>query len=66
MDNILRELDIADKPLLKVLNKADRFEDPALLETLSRRYEAPAVSALHPETLPALLVRLESVIGSRR
>ncbi len=66
VDNILRELDIAGKPLLKVLNKADRIDDPALLETLSRRYEAPAVSALHPETLPALLIRLESVIGSRR
>jgi len=66
VDNILRELDIAGKPLLKVLNKADRIDDPALLDTLSRRHEAPAVSALHPETLPALLIRLESVIGSRR
>jgi GTP-binding protein HflX len=66
VENILRELDIAGKPLLKVLNKADRIDDPALLGTLSRRYEAPVVSALHPETLPALLARLESVIGSHR
>ncbi len=65
VENILRELDIAGKPLLKVLNKADRIDDPALLGTLSRRYEA-RLSRPSIETLPALLARLESVIGSHR
>jgi GTP-binding protein HflX len=66
VEGILRELDISGKPLLRVLNKIDRFADKALLAALSRRFDAPAVSALHPETLPALLSRLESVIGGRR
>ena len=55
---ILGELNIAGKPTLRVFNKADRFPDKALLKTLCRRFEATAISALHPETLGDLMEKL--------
>ncbi|MBA4398120.1 MAG: GTPase HflX, partial [Syntrophus sp. (in: bacteria)] len=55
---ILQELDIAGKPTLRVFNKEDRFPDKAQLAALCRRFDATAISALHPETLGELMEKL--------
>ncbi|MDO9558810.1 MAG: GTPase HflX [Syntrophales bacterium] len=55
---ILQELDIAGKPTLRVFNKEDRFPDKTQLKALCRRFEATAISALHPETLGELMEKL--------
>jgi len=55
---ILQELDIAAKPTLRVFNKEDRFPDKAQLKVLCRRFDATAISALHPGTLSGLMEKL--------
>jgi len=60
VERILEELDIKDKPTLRVFNKEDLFPDKRLLETLCKRFQATAISALRPETLPPLLEKLEA------
>jgi GTP-binding protein HflX len=40
----------------------DRVTDRALLETLCARFDAVAISALAPATLPPLMERLEAMI----
>jgi len=55
---ILQELDIAGKPTLRVFNKEDRFPDKTQLKALCRRFDATAISALHPETLGELMEKL--------
>jgi GTP-binding protein HflX len=55
---ILQELDIAGKPTLRVFNKEDRFPDKTQLQALCRRFDATAISALHPETLGELMEKL--------
>jgi GTP-binding protein HflX len=65
VEEILAELDIASKPTIRVFNKEDRFEDRELLETLCRRFEAIALSALHPESFDPLLEKLEWLIRKR-
>jgi GTPase len=62
VEKILEELDIADKPAIRVFNKADRFADKGLLETLSRRFNAVAVSALDKTSLPRLLEKIETAL----
>lgn len=61
VEKILEELDIKSKPTLRVFNKEDLFPDKKLLETLCRRFQATAISALKPETLPPLLEKLEKI-----
>jgi len=51
VESVLRELHIEDKPVIRVFNKQDRFPDRMLLQTLCRRYQATAISALQPERL---------------
>jgi len=63
VERILGDLDLAGKPTLKVFNKADRLSDGTLAAALCRRFEAVAISALDPATLPPLLVKLEHLIG---
>ena len=46
VETILEELDIADKPQLRVFNKADRFEDKEQLAALCRRFSAAGVDAV--------------------
>jgi len=65
VEKILEEIGISGKTTLRVFNKIDRFVDQALLHTLCRRFEAIAVSALHPESLGPLLERLEEIIVPR-
>ncbi|MEE9912148.1 MAG: GTPase HflX [Deltaproteobacteria bacterium] len=62
VDGILEELDISGKPTLRVFNKADRCEDKELLETLSRRFDAVAVSALDKTSLFSLLEKIETAL----
>jgi len=60
VEKILQELDLIDKPILRVLNKMDRVADRSLLESLCRRFDAIAISALAPDTLPPLIGKLET------
>ena len=62
VEKILQDLNMDKKPLLRVFNKIDRFPDSDLLVTLCQRYNAVAISALQPATLPGLLEKLESYI----
>ena len=62
VEKILEDLDLRGKPTLRVFNKEDRIRDRALLTTLSGRFDAVAISALDPATLPPLMERLEALI----
>jgi GTP-binding protein HflX len=62
VEKILQDLELIGKPTLRVFNKMDRVTDPALLETLCRRFDAIAISALAPATLLPLMDRLEAMI----
>jgi GTP-binding protein HflX len=62
VETILEELDIADKPQLRVFNKADRFADKEQLAVLCRRFSAVAASALDKTSLRELLERIEAAL----
>ncbi len=62
VEKVLEELNIANKPTISVFNKEDRFPDKPLLETLCRRFQATAISALNPETLHVLIEKMEEMI----
>lgn len=62
VENILEDLDINDKPAIRVFNKADRFGDRETLEALCRRFNAVAVSALDKTTLFGLLEKIEAAL----
>jgi GTP-binding protein HflX len=62
VEKILQQLDLFDKPTLRVFNKMDRVSDRPLLETLRGRFDAIAISALDPATLPPLMEKLETLI----
>jgi 50S ribosomal subunit-associated GTPase HflX len=59
VEKILEELEINNKPAIRVFNKADRFPDKDLLKNLSTRFDAIAISALDKTTLFALLQKIE-------
>ncbi len=63
VEDLLARLGIAHKPTVRVFNKEDRLPDKDCLANLCRRFQAVAVSALRPETLPPLLVCLETLVG---
>ena len=65
VDKILEELEIAHKPALLVFKKADRLPDKSQLADLCRRFDALAVSALAPATLPPLVERLDYLLYER-
>lgn len=62
VDKILEELEIADKPVLKIFNKSDLFPEKVDLENLCRRFQAKAISALDPQTLPELINSIEIML----
>ena len=62
VESILEELEISDKPGIRVFNKSDRFPDKELLETLCRRFDAVAVSALDKTSLFGLLQKIEAAL----
>jgi len=59
VEKILEELEIINKPTIRVLNKADRFHEKDLLKIVSDRFDAIAISALDKTTLFALLEKIE-------
>ena len=61
VDKILEELELNDKPKIMVLNKTDRLTDKGILQTLCKRYDAVAISALDKSTLFGLLHKIESL-----
>ena len=63
VEKILGELDLANKPVIRVFNKEDRFPDKTLLETLCRRFQATAISALDRETLHGLIGKMETYVN---
>ena len=66
VENILQELEITGKPTIRVFNKEDHFPAKSLLNTLCQRFGATAISALHPETLPPLMIEIESLMTKGR
>lgn len=62
VEKTLSDLGLHRIPRLLVLNKSDclPMEDA---EVLARRYQAIAISALHPETLPPLIDRLNGFLS---
>jgi GTP-binding protein HflX len=62
VENILQELEITGKPTIRVFNKEDHFPDKSLLNTLCQRFGATAISALHLETLPPLMIEIENLM----
>lgn len=65
VENILEELDLKTKPIIKVFNKEDIFPDKRLLKNLCRRFDAIPISALVPDSFPHLLKKMEAVITRR-
>ncbi|MFZ1037911.1 MAG: GTPase HflX [Smithella sp.] len=65
VEKILEELEINDKPTIRVLNKSDRVTDKELLENLCRRFGAIAVSALDKRTLFGLMEKIESLLSGK-
>ena len=66
VENILQELEITGKPTIRVFNKEDHFPAKSLLNTLCQRFGATAISALHPETLPPLMIEIENLMTKGR
>lgn len=62
VENILKELDISDKLTIRVFNKSDRFEDKEALQSLCRRFNAVAASALDKKSLFELLGKIEAAL----
>mgnify|MGYP001060494568 CR=1 FL=1 len=58
VEEVLRELNILQIPILKALNKVDKISDEQK-EILSNRYDALAVCALRPESLIPLVERIQ-------
>lgn len=65
VENILEELEIHDKPGIRVFNKSDRFPDKELLQTLCRRFDAVAVSAPDKTSLFGLLQKIEAALPDK-
>ncbi|MDQ5984313.1 MAG: GTPase HflX [Syntrophus sp. SKADARSKE-3] len=62
VQNVLEQLDIAEKPTLLVFNKADRIAEKQLIKTLCTRFHAMAISALDEKTLPPLVEKMEAML----
>ena len=62
VEKILQELEIDDKPAIRVFNKSDRFADKDMLQTLSRRFNAVAVAAVDKSSLAGLLEKIEAAL----
>lgn len=65
VEKILEELDLGNKPTIRVFNKEDLLSDKELLKNLCRRLKAIPISALKPKTLPPLLEKMEAVIRKK-
>lgn len=63
VEKILEELDLANKPVIRVFNKEDRFPDKTLLETLCHRFQAESISALDRNSLYSLMEKMEAYLN---
>jgi len=59
VENILKDLNVGDKPKLLVFNKTDKLPADTVIHILPR-YDATAVSAIRPESLRPLLGAIET------
>ncbi len=62
VEKILEELGIGDKPVIRVFNKADRFDNKELLAALCRRFDAVAACARKRDSLRELLEKIEKAL----
>jgi GTP-binding protein HflX len=62
VENILKDLELGEIPVLTLFNKIDLVEDRDLIQQIVGK-EGITVSALHPETLRDFLVQAERLIG---
>ena len=63
VEKILEELELQNKPTLRVFNKEDLLPDKVALSSLALRFEAIPISALKPDTLYPLLEKMESLVA---
>jgi len=61
VEDILASLNLQEKPVLMVFNKADRV-NPNLAAVQCRIHRGVAISAIAPQTLPPLIARLEEKV----
>ena len=66
VEKILEELCIIGKPTIRIFNKEDRFPDKEILKNLCRRFDAIDISALHPQSLPPLVEKMETLVNHTR
>jgi GTP-binding protein HflX len=59
--SLLKELGLDQTPVLTVFNKQDKVA-PQLTQNLCRLYDAIAIEAQNPATLPPLIARLQSIL----
>jgi GTP-binding protein HflX len=65
VESLLEELGVADRPTILVLNKLDRVESTASLETLmASRPRVVGVSAVTGKGIESLLAAIEAALGS--
>jgi GTP-binding protein HflX len=61
VEGLLKELGLDQTPVLTVFNKQDKVP-PQLMQNLCRLYDAIAIEARNPETLPPLIARIRSIL----
>ncbi len=61
VEGLLKELELDHTPVLIVLNKQDKVS-PQLTRNLCRLYDAVAIEARNPATLPPLIARVQSIL----
>jgi GTP-binding protein HflX len=62
VESLLADLELATKPMIRILNKTDLL-DAETTSNLTRRHDAVAISALNPATFPPLLARMGVSLG---
>ncbi len=62
VEKILVELEINNKPTIRVLNKSDRVQDKEMLQSLGSRLDAVPISALDKQTLFGLIEKIENAV----
>jgi GTPase len=65
VEKTLSDLELNHIPRLLVLNKIDRLQ-PSDAEALRKRYQAVAISALHPDTFPPLIECLDRSLDHQK
>ena len=62
VDSLLSELGLDERPVLRVLNKADKLNGESDSVSLAKRYEGILVSAVNSQTLIPLLSSIENTL----